>query len=72
VIDTTKVENLHSTSVVGKASMLGARLKTSNQTCRAFLHVANLLQDGMLRTSKSPEPKYIPSTKGGCNCPAPY
>jgi hypothetical protein len=72
VIDTTKVENLHSTSVIGKTGILGAKVRTSNQTCRSYLGVANVLQDGLLRVAKCPEPKYLPSTLGGCNCPASY
>jgi hypothetical protein len=69
VIETSKVERIHATSSVGKSAMLGSKLKSSNQTCNAYLQVANLLQDGMLRTADMPDPKYLPSSLGGCNCP---
>jgi hypothetical protein len=52
--------------------MLGSKLKSANRTCRAYLQVANILQDGMLRTADMPDPKYLPSILGGCNSPDAY
>lgn len=72
IVDTTKAENRHSSSTPGKASLLGSKLKTSNSKCRAYLQIANVLQDGFLNTPKSTEPKYLPSILGGSNCPASY
>jgi hypothetical protein len=69
IIETSKVEKVHSTSAMGKCSMLGSRLKSSNLICNSYLQVANILQDGMLRTADMPEPKYLPTVLGGCNCP---
>jgi hypothetical protein len=37
---------------------------------RLNLQIASYLQDGFLRTFKSPEPKYLPVTLGGSGCPA--
>lgn len=72
VIDTSKVERIHSTSSIGKSAMLGSKIKSSNGTCNAYLQVANLLQDGNLRSTDMTEPKYLPSVLGGCNCPDIY
>mmetsp|Transcript_695 Transcript_695/g.1445 ORF Transcript_695/g.1445 Transcript_695/m.1445 type:complete len:740 (-) Transcript_695:74-2293(-) len=72
VIDTTKVERIHSTSYVGKSRILGAKIRSANEVCSAHLAVANLFQDACLATWKGPEPKYLPNTLGGCHCPDAY
>jgi hypothetical protein len=72
IIDTTKVETVHSTSSVGKSGMHGAKMKSSNSVCRPYLQVANIFQDALLNTCYMTEPKYMPQTLGGCGAPAPY
>jgi len=72
VIDTTKVDRIHSTSYIGKSRILGAKMRSSNAICTSHLAVANLFQDACLASWRGPEPKYLPSTLGGCHCPDAY
>jgi hypothetical protein len=72
IIDTTKVDRIHSTSYVGKCSILGAKRRSSNVVSSSYLSVANLVQDGCLAVWKGPDPKYLPSTLGGCHCSDSY
>jgi hypothetical protein len=69
-IDAQKGDKSHSSTVVGKASMMGLRVTTPNSHLKHKLHLCSYLQDGMLRTYKSPEPKYLPRCLGGSSCPA--
>jgi len=72
VIDTTKVDRIHSTSYIGKSRILGAKMRSANTICTSHLAVANLFQDACLATWRGPEPKYLPSALGGCHCPDAY
>jgi len=72
VIDTTKIDRVHSTSYKGKVKVLGAKLRSSNAICTGYLDVANLFQDALLAVWKGSDPKYLPTTLGGCGCPDMY
>jgi hypothetical protein len=72
VIDTTKVDRIHSTSYMGKCSILGSRRRSSNALSSGYLSVANLFQDSCLAVWKGPDPKYLPSILGGCHCSDSY
>lgn len=56
-------------TAVGKASFLRSRIK-SRPEVQGKMHVASFFQDGLLRTNKSPDPKYLPSAMGGTGAPA--
>jgi hypothetical protein len=70
VIDVQKGDRSHSSSATGKAQMLGARTRSARTSTSANLHIANWLQDTMLNTCRSPDPKYLPSVMGGSGCPS--
>jgi hypothetical protein len=69
IIDSFKGDKSHSSTAVGKASMLGRRISTPRTEFKLVLNIASFMQDGMLRTAYSPDPKYIPNVAGGSNCP---
>lgn len=68
ILDTKKGDRSHSSTVPGKATMLGNRMRTPNPKHLASLQLASYMQDGMLRTSMSTEPKYLPQIMGGSGC----
>lgn len=70
VIDTTKVERIHSTSLAGKAAILANKTRTANKICRPYMELGSMLQDSFLNTWKADEPKYLPFNLGGYNAPA--
>jgi len=65
VLDVSKADRSHSSTAIGKAAMLGARLSTPRTELRSRLMLASFLQDGLLRTSRSSDPKYLPRIMGG-------
>jgi len=65
ILDVMKGDRSHSSTAPGKAAMLGARIRTPRTEFLQGLHLASFLQDGHLRTSRSTEPKYLPSIMGG-------
>jgi hypothetical protein len=70
IIDCSKADKSHSSTTVGKSAMLGTRLDTPRLELREMLMLASYLQDGILSTCRSPDPKYLPSIMGGSGCPA--
>jgi len=70
IIDCMKADKSHSSTVSGKAAMLGVRMETPRTSLRHLQMIASYLQDGILSTYRSPDPKYLPSIMGGCNVPA--
>jgi hypothetical protein len=68
LLDVAKGDKSHSSTVVGKSSMLGNRMRTPRTEHKLVLELASYLQDGYLRTSRSPDPKYMPYIVGGANC----
>ena len=68
VLDVTKSDRSHSSTAVGKASMLGIRQNTPKLEHGYHLMVASFMQDSFLRTWKSPDPKYLPRIMGGSGC----
>jgi hypothetical protein len=69
ILDSFKGDKSHSSTAVGKAAMLGNRISTPRTEHKLVLQLASFMQDGMLRTAYSPDPKYIPFVCGGSNCP---
>lgn len=72
VIDVSKAraeDSDHSSSITGKSEMLGNRIKSCRTNIRSLLEVSSFLQDGILATCGSPDPKYLPGIMGGCSCP---
>jgi hypothetical protein len=71
IIDVSKSnQGEHSSSIPGKASMAGPKMSQSRPDMREMLSLGNLLQDGLLITHRSKEPKYLPSIMGGSGSPA--
>lgn len=69
VIDVQKGDRGHSSSAVGKASMLGSRTRSANPVCKPIMELSSWFQDTMLETTRSPEPKYMPWCVGGSSAP---
>jgi len=65
IIDCSKQDNSHSSTNVGKSQLLGSRISTPRGENREGLMLASWYQDGCLRTSHSPDPKYLPAQMGG-------
>jgi hypothetical protein len=65
ILDVSKGDMSHSSTGVGKATMLGSRMRTPRNEFLQDWHLASYLQDGMLRTSRSSDPKYLPQIMGG-------
>jgi hypothetical protein len=65
ILDVSKGDMSHSSTGVGKATMLGSRMRTPRNEFLQDWHLASFLQDGMLRTSRSSDPKYLPQVMGG-------
>jgi len=72
IIDANKSDRSHSSTAVGKASMLASRLNTPRNEHRQDLFLASYVQDGCLRTSHSADPKYLPTIMGGSGSRAPF
>jgi hypothetical protein len=70
IIDCMKADKSHSSTNVGKATMLGTRMETPRAELRPLTMMASYLQDGILSTYRSPDPKYLPSIMGGSGVPA--
>lgn len=67
IMDAQKGDRSHSSTVTGKASMLGSRTNACRTEHWESLQIAQLMQDGLLRTARSNDPKYLPDILGGCN-----
>jgi len=65
ILDVSKGDGSHSSTSSGKAAMLGTRMRTPRASILRVLHLASFIQDGMLRTSMSSDPKYLPRIMGG-------
>lgn len=72
ICDTKKGDLGHSSTEVGKVSMLGSRLKSLNPMTKATMLTASWFQDAMLNTMRMKEPKYMPKHIGGSGCVAPF
>jgi len=72
LLDVAKGDRSHSSTSVGKATMLGSRMRTPRSEFLPDWYLASYLQDGYLRTSRSTEPKYLPQIMGGSGCRAPF
>lgn len=69
IIDVQKGDRSHSSSVEGKASLLGRKLATPRTSNRSVLHIASWIQDGCLPIQNSRDPKYLHKLMGGSGCP---
>lgn len=65
LLDVMKGDRSHSSTSVGKATMLGSRMRTPRSEFLQDFHLASFLQDGYLATSRASEPKYLPQIMGG-------
>jgi hypothetical protein len=65
ILDVSKGDGSHSSTSSGKAAMLGSRLRTPKTSILRVLQLSSFIQDGMLRTSMSSDPKYLPRIMGG-------
>jgi hypothetical protein len=72
LLDVMKGDRSHSSTAVGKVTMLGSRMRTPRTEFLSDFHLASYLQDGYLRTCRSTEPKYLPQIMGGSGCRAPF
>jgi len=72
ILDVMKGDRSHSSTAVGKATMLGSRMRTPRSEFLQDWYLASYLQDGMLRTNRSSEPKYLPQIMGGSGVRAPF
>lgn len=70
LLDVAKADKSHSSTAIGKAAMLGTRIETPRTELRPTLMLASYLQDGLLSTYRSRDPKYLPSIMGGGGVPA--
>jgi len=69
VISCGKEKADHSSSVSGKAALLGSRAACPRTELREVLHQSLLLQDAYLCTSRASDPKYLPRWCGGSGAP---
>jgi len=69
VLDVRKGTGDHSSTEVGKCSMLGIRVRDTKPQLRLRMELASALQDACLRTSSMKEPKSMPIELGGCGSP---
>jgi len=65
ILDVSKGDGSHSSTSSGKAAMLASRMRTPRTSVLRVLQLASFMQDGMLRTSMSSDPKYLPRIMGG-------
>lgn len=65
ILDVSKGDGGHSSTASGKAAMLASRMRTPRTSMLRVLQLASFMQDGMLRTSMSSDPKYLPRIMGG-------
>jgi len=72
IIDTMKGDRSHSSTTPGKVTMLGSRMRTPRSEFLLDWYLASYLQDGLLHTSRSTEPKYLPQIMGGSGVRAPW
>jgi len=71
ILDVKKNNALeHSSTEVGKCSMLGIRIRDTKPQLLLRMQLAGSLQDGCLRTSSMKEPKPMPVDLGGCGAPS--
>jgi hypothetical protein len=65
IMDVAKGSGDHSSTPVGKMSLLGSRVATPRAENRLTWMLASWLQDAFLHTSRATDPKYLPSIMGG-------
>jgi len=65
ILDVMKGDRSHSSTAVGKMTMLANRGRTPRSEFLRDFHLASFLQDGFLRTCRASDPKYLPAIMGG-------
>jgi hypothetical protein len=65
ILDVQKADRSHSSTSVGKTAMMSSRIRTIRKESRTRMHIATWIQDGCLRTSHIPDPKYLHQLVGG-------
>jgi hypothetical protein len=69
IINCQKTDRSHSSTAVGKATMLGIKIRDCNPKHLLILQIASFIQDACLGTTEMKEPKYMHNVMGGCGCP---
>jgi len=70
IMDVSKGDMSHSSTPVGKMTLLGTKGRTPRAEHQLPWNMASWLQDAYLRTSHAAEPKYLPSIMGGAGVQA--
>jgi len=65
VLDVSKGDESHSSTPLGKMTLLGSKITTPRKELRPYWHMASLFQDAYLCTHRALEPKYLPQVMGG-------
>jgi hypothetical protein len=65
ILDVSKETMDHSSTPVGKMTLLGSRVSTPRAEARATWMLASWLQDSYLNTIRADDPKYLPGIMGG-------
>lgn len=69
VLDVKKGAQDHSSTEVGKVSMLGIRLRDTKPSLKMMMQLSFLFQTACLATHRMDEPSSIPVEMGGCGAP---
>jgi len=72
IMDVSKGDMSHSSTPVGKMTLLGAKLRSPRAEHRLTWNIASWLQDAFLNTRLASDPKYLPGIMGGAGVPALY
>jgi hypothetical protein len=72
IMDVSKGDMSHSSTPVGKMTLLGAKMRSPRAEHRLTWHIASWLQDAYLNTRNATDPKYLPAIMGGAGVPVLY
>jgi len=72
IMDVSKGDMSHSSTPVGKMTLLGAKMRSPRAEFRLAWMLASWLQDAFLNTRLASDPKYLPSIMGGAGVPCLY
>jgi hypothetical protein len=71
-MDVSKGDMSHSSTPVGKMTLLGSKIRSPRTEHRLTWMIASWLQDAYLNTRLATDPKYLPSIMGGAGVPVLY
>jgi hypothetical protein len=72
IMDVSKGDMSHSSTPVGKMTLLGSKIRSPRSEFRLAWMIASWLQDAYLNTHTASDPKYLPGIMGGAGVPALY